>query len=428
MKIAYFSPLSPIKSGISTYSEINLLPYLKKHCDIDIFIDKNYTPTNDYIKKNFKVNSYEKFDRKQYDAVLYHLGNNLYHEYIYNLLLKEPGIVVVHDPFISGLIWNSTIAKSKPDAYVEHMVYCLGEKGRKIAEYAISTNHYPDFDYPLIKKVADSSIAIIVHSDFAKKIVASEDPRVFLKKIKHPTPMIDVNLKVKKEDYKISNNNTVISTFGFVAQHKRLPIILKAFAKFSEKKPDCKFLIGGSFLEKNFENEINQLINELKISEKVIQTGFLENLIPYIQISDIIIQTRYPTAGETSGMTLEIMRMGKPVIVSNTGWFSELPDDVSIKIDVNNDEQKSIIDAFTKLSSDKNYRDRLASNAKKYVNEEHDPEKIAYEFIEFLSTISNSEQNKFVKNLSHHFKNLGIKHTDTHYMEHFSITLDKVLS
>ena len=179
-------------------------------------------------------------------------------------------------------------------------------------------------------------------------------------------------------------------------------------------------------MEKSYQNEINDLIKELKISEKVIQTGFMDDLVPYIQISDIIIQTRYPTAGETSIITLEIMRMGKPVIVSNTGWFSELPDDVSIKVEVDDNEEKSIIEAFSKLSSEKNYREKLGSNAKRYVKEEHDPDKIAYEFVEFLSNISNIEQSKFVKSLSVRLKDLGLNEKDSSYLDSFSKTLQGI--
>jgi len=182
MKIAYFSPLSPVKSGISIYSESNLLPYLSKYCEIDVIIDENYKPTNEYVKNNFPIIPYKKFDRKKYDIIIYQLGNNTYHEYIYNTLQNYPGIVVVHDPFIGGLIWNLTIARQKPESYIEHLVYCLGENGKKIAENAIASNNYPSFDHPLIKKVTDSSLGIIVHSDFAKQAVLKESPNAFVKK------------------------------------------------------------------------------------------------------------------------------------------------------------------------------------------------------------------------------------------------------
>jgi len=429
MKIAYFSPLSPLKTGIATYSENNLLPYLKKYCEIEIFIDDNYKPSNKYIKKNFKVDSYKNFKYSNYDVVLYHLGNNPYHEYIYNTLIQYPGVVVIHDAFIGDLIAYLTFHKGKPESYVEHLVYCLGEKGRKIAENAISSGNRPTFNYPLIKKVADSSMALIVHNNFAKEKVSLEAPETIVKKINHPTPLLDVKSNGKKENFNIEKSTTVISTFGFVARHKRLGVVLKAFKRFIDLVPDSKFLIVGSFLEKNYREELNQLIRELKLSDNVIfDTGYIEDLIPYIQISDIVIQTRYPTAGETSGMTLEIMRIGKPVVVSNTGWFKELPDEVSIKIDINEDEEKSIINAFTKLVKDKSFNEKLGSKAKEYVKNEHDPEKIAYEIINFLSHMSSKEGAKYIQNFSAQLHELEINHNDSLYINHLSKIFHEVLS
>ena len=83
----------------------------------------------------------------------------------------------------------------------------------------------------------------------------------------------------------------------------------------------------------------------------------MKDLLPYVQISDIVVQLRYPTAGETSAITLKIMGFGKPVIVSNVGSFSELPEDAVIKIDVNSNEEESITNAFMKLTNDKEYRE-----------------------------------------------------------------------
>jgi len=102
MKIAYFSPLSPIKSGISMYSENNLIPYLKKYADVDVFVEENIVPTNSFIKKNVPVFSYKEFNEKNYDVILYHIGNSPHHEYIYKISLQYPGVVVLHDAFIGS--------------------------------------------------------------------------------------------------------------------------------------------------------------------------------------------------------------------------------------------------------------------------------------------------------------------------------------
>jgi len=424
MKIAYFSPLSPIKSGISTYSENNLIPYLKKYADVDVFVEENIVPTNSFIKKNVPVFSYKEFNGKDYDVFLYHIGNSPYHEYIYKISLQYPGVVVLHDAFIGDLI--AYLTRENPESYVEHMEYCLGKKGRKIAENALESGERPNFKYPLVKKIADSSLALIVHSDFAKKVISQECPDVIIKKINHPTPLPTTISKSKKEEFGINQNTLVISSFGYVASHKRLNVVLRSFAKFLKTNPNSKFLIIGKFLEKNYENEINELIKELKIEDNIITTDFVEDLNPYIQISDIVIQTRYPTAGETSGMTLEVLRIGKPVIVSNTGWFTELPDDISIKIDIDKNEEQSILDALSKLSSDKENISKLSSNAIKYIKDEHDPDKIGYEFFKFLSQISSKGDTEFLKNLSGQLKDIGITSKDSTYLQKFSEDLHDI--
>ncbi|MDH3502332.1 MAG: glycosyltransferase family 4 protein [Nitrosopumilus sp.] len=428
MKIAYFSPLSPIKSGISKYSEVNLLPYLQKFCEIDVIIDNDYTPSNEFVKNNLRVIPYKKFERHRYDVIFYHMGNSEYHTYIYNALLQYPGIVLLHDPFIGKFIANQTVAKNKPDLYFEHIIYCLGQKGKKIAENALSTGNWPSFEYTLTKRLNDSSLATIVHSDYAKKEILKESPHAFIKKMKMPIPLFESKKTAQKKDFGIDEKTLIISTMGYIAEHKRIHIVLDAFAKYSKKNTNSKFLLVGSFLHKQYKKEIEKIIKKLEIDDKVIQIGFVEDLEPYIQISDIVVQTRYPTAGETSIITLELMGASKPVIVSNTGWFKELPDEAVIKVNVDKDEQKAILDAFEKLTTDSKFKEEISINAKKYVKEKHNPEIIAEEFSEFLYQIQNKEQMKYLKEISLKLKDICIDESDQVYIGNFSSKIHEILS
>ena len=49
---------------------------------------------------------------------------------------------------------------------------------------------------------------------------------------------------------------------------------------------------------------------------------------------DICVNLRSPTMGETSGSVIRQLSLGKPVVVSDVGWFAELPDDVALKVPV----------------------------------------------------------------------------------------------
>ena len=58
MRLAYFSPLNPLQSGISDYSE-ELLPALAERADIDLFVD-GFEPVNRAIRETFRINDYRK--------------------------------------------------------------------------------------------------------------------------------------------------------------------------------------------------------------------------------------------------------------------------------------------------------------------------------------------------------------------------------
>ena len=40
---------------------------------------------------------------------------------------------------------------------------------------------------------------------------------------------------------------------------------------------------------------------------------------------DVHVSLRSPTMGETSGTAIRALALGKPLVVSDVGWFAELP-------------------------------------------------------------------------------------------------------
>ncbi len=111
MKLAYFSPFSPQRSGISAYSE-ELLPYLAVGAEIDLFVD-GFKPAHKPLRHAHRWFNYQDTPAvlqrlRDYDAVLYHMGNDhRYHAGIYQTACAFPGIVVLHDydlhTFFKGL-------------------------------------------------------------------------------------------------------------------------------------------------------------------------------------------------------------------------------------------------------------------------------------------------------------------------------------
>ena len=139
MRIAFFSPLPPLKSGIADYSA-ELLLALQKFAvaEIDVYVD-DYQVEDKRLLELFtiyQIKDYWKNKEKcQYDMCVYQIGNNqVYHESIYMMALSEPGLVVLHDVSIHHMMAAILFARGKVNDYIAEMEHITVPKGRLLPE------------------------------------------------------------------------------------------------------------------------------------------------------------------------------------------------------------------------------------------------------------------------------------------------------
>ena len=96
MRVAYFSPMPPERSGIADYSEL-LLPSLRRRVEVAVVRRGRRRPP------------------RGSDVCLYHVGNNPEaHGWIVEALRRRPGVVVLHDFVLHHLVAGLTIARRRP--------------------------------------------------------------------------------------------------------------------------------------------------------------------------------------------------------------------------------------------------------------------------------------------------------------------------
>jgi glycosyltransferase involved in cell wall biosynthesis len=395
MRVAFFTPVSPQKTGISDYSEQEILPHLAKFCDIDIFIDENVTPSNKTLINDFDIYPYSVFPtlEKNYDIPVYQMGNNPMHKFVYDTLIQYPGVVVLHDIFLHGFLWNMSLAQGDANKYIDTFKYCYGKKGEKIAQTAVSTGVFPEFQYPLIKKIIDKSLGVISHSNYGINLIMKENRESIAKKIDQPYTIPDPTRKVDPQQIKselgLTKFSPVISSFGFIFSHKRYNIILKSFNRFLAFYPNAILILVG-------EDRMNlrQMISDLGLAKSVLISEYIphDKVQKYLDISDFCINLRYPTAGETSRSVLQIMASKKPVIVTDVGWFSELPDDACFKVGIDSSEEEILLQYMIALSSNEILKNTVGNNARNFVIKKHDPNKISFDYFSFLKNIVNCNE------------------------------------
>ena len=116
MRVAFFSPLPPVRSGIADYSEA-LVEALRWHAELEVF---SRAPAA--------------FDPSRFDIALYQIGNNAHHDFVYQAALQYPGVVVMHESNLHHLIADMTIKRGDWEGYLRECEYNGGAPARAFAE------------------------------------------------------------------------------------------------------------------------------------------------------------------------------------------------------------------------------------------------------------------------------------------------------
>ena len=102
---------------------------------------------------------------------------------------------------------------------------------------------------------------------------------------------------------------------------------------------------------------------------------------------DAIVGLRSPTMGETSGSAIRALSLGKPIVVSDVGWFSELPDDAALKVPVDEHEEDTLFAALEALA-DPAARAAMSARALELVDRVHRVDRVAEAYAAALETLA----------------------------------------
>lgn len=404
--IAFFSPLNPIRSGISDYSE-DLLPYLANMFTVELYVPNGFEVENERIRQGFNIKFYSEFEQnhsaKRYAAILYHMGNNYEaHRGIYEFILRYPGIVILHDYSLHHFFAAKTLVQGDINDYRDEMFYCHGEKGLAAAEEFIGGRSAPlwesdSLNYPLNLKILDRSAGVIVHSEFAKNLLQKQASYVPIAVVPIPAPYItsieNVELEKEKarEELKIDSEEFVISSIGYANPTKRIDKIIEAlgYLKKQKKVDRFKFYIVGEIAESY---PILNFIKKYNLNDEVICTGYvkLEDFDKYIAASDMCINLRYPTQGESSASLLKIIGRGKLVVTTDIGSFSEFPNDIVYKTPFNFNEVECI--AIHILEASQSNSEIKTKEILKYTEINHSMNVCAKGYFNFINSITSGKQ------------------------------------
>lgn len=390
-RLAFCSPLNPQPSGISDYSE-ELLPFLGQYVEIDLFVEGGVIPTNAALRQAlsvFPLSLLEQRHGKQpYDAVVYHMGNSPMHTAIYENLMRVPGVVVLHDWILHHFKLGYAAARNQLLAYRALMGERYGRAGIRTADRMLR-GQLSDavFRMPLNEDVLAAARGVIGHSHFIIEQVRKERPALpsALAPMGVPLPAL-IPPAAARQALGLPPTAPIWASFGHVNPYKRIEPALRAFRSFRAEHPEARYLLVGS-VSPNY--PLQAIIERSGVAEAVTVTGHVPSaaFAHYVAATDLCLNLRYPTAGETSASLLRLLGAARPTLVSAVDAFMELPDAACAKVDVDRTEADLILQYARLFNSAPEVAQALGQNARDYVAAHHTLEKAARGYITFLSKV-----------------------------------------
>lgn len=365
MRVAFFSPLPPVRSGIADYSAALLAP-LSKLAEVDVFSGPRA------------------FDAARYDIAVYQLGNNPHHEFAYQAALEHPGVVVMHEANLHHLIAHMTIVRNDWDAYLGEVEFDAGAEARRYAaEFVRTVQRPPDYEIPMLRRVLSRSRAAIVHSAAVECELRKAAFKGPVAKIPHGAWLIEGDRMGYRTRLGLDAATPLVGIFGFLKPYKRVAESLRAFRRLIRVIPDAKMILVG---EVHPELPLEDMIRSMGLSANVRHIGFapIEDFNGYMSACDVVLNLRYPTVGESSGTLLRALGLGKAVVVSEVGSFREYPDEICLKAPVDASEEDCIFEYLNLLISRPDVAQGLGARARGWVERECNWESVARRYSDFL--------------------------------------------
>jgi len=364
--------MPPERSGIADYSA-HLVPALRERVDVQVVRRGRTRPA------------------RGTDLSLYHVGNNPdAHGWIVEALRKRPGVVVLHDFVLHHLVAGLTIGRRDGHGYLDAMEREGGVVGRLLGHGVLDKRIPPLWesrpeDYHLAGEVLDLATGLVVHSHYVEDRARAAGYEGPVWRIPHPA------WKAPALEPAPIEGSPLIGSFGNVNASKRIPQLLEAFARLRRDRPDARLLLVGA-VSPGF--DLDRRLQRLGLSgDGLSREAYVEEdrLWSLMAACDICVNLRAPTMGETSGSVIRQLSLGKPVVVSDVGWFAELPDSVALKVPVDDHETDTLYAALELLARDEAARASMSAAALELVRREHDLDRTAELYVAALEQAAGGE-------------------------------------
>lgn len=409
MRLAFLSPLPPAATGIADYAAEVLAALAPDH-QIDVFhaqddVDASRLPPGCAV---YPVGRFlAERERKAYDAVVYQMGNALDHAFVYALLPRAPGLLVLHDLVLhhsrARMLLDTPDARAyarEPwsaerraraatalQAYADEVAHAYPEQaGRLLHAQMATTGDLLPYAYPLFRLPVEAARVVAVHNVFMAEAVRADVPSAEVVRVAmpvEPLPVVPGAAAAVRARHGIPEDAFVVGCFGLLTREKQLEVVARAVARAAIHLPRVRLLLVGAAPDGE---TMERTLDRAGVRPRTAVAGrvpFAE-MGGHLEAADVVAHLRYPTARETSAALLRALAQGRPTVMSDLENFSEVPTDTVVRADTM-DEEGALFRAILHLAAQPAARARLGARARAFVAAAHSPARCRQSYGEALA-------------------------------------------
>jgi glycosyltransferase involved in cell wall biosynthesis len=329
-------------------------------------------------------------DARKADVHLYHLGNNNLHEEIYGRALARPGVVVLHDAVLHHFLLGSL----SREQYISEWVYNEGEWRRDLGEELWQARARASvdpryFQFPMLRRIVDRSLSIIVHNPGASAIVSGQGAKrvgIIPHFCEAGEPADGAEAALFREKIGIGQGVRLFGMFGYLREPKRVIPCIKAFLRLHAARPDTALLLAGEVVSEDLERVLQIEANHRAIR----RLGHLSEHDFFVAGAavDCCLNLRYPGVGETSGIAVRLMGQAKPVIVTDNAENADFPRTAVLRVSPGVAEAQELFDHMLLVTEFPVVGRDIGSEARRHIQKSHPLESVARQYWQVLCDAS----------------------------------------
>jgi glycosyltransferase involved in cell wall biosynthesis len=393
MRVAWFSPFPPVRSGVAAYSA-EVVPLLRHDHAVDCFLDSTVDGDGAYNAHDFVWRQ----RREPYDLVVYQLGNAPCHDYMWAYMVKYPGLVVLHDAKLHHARARGLLSADRADDYRAEFHFDHPDATRDFAEYAVEgLGGSVYYFWAMLRVVMISARMVANHNPRVAASLRDEYPDSAVELIRMGVPRSEgaaagARPRVRRA-LAIPDAATVFVAFGNITAEKRIAAILRSLHTLLDEGVPAYLLLVGN-------DDGRTLGPDTAVSDRVRVTGYVENeaIAAYLAAADVCLCLRWPTALETSASWLRCLAAGRATVITDLPHLVDVPamdpriwrathaarEPIAVAIDLL-DEDRSLLLAMRRLAVDAALRESLARAGHDHWSREHTLEIMAIDYRRVLA-------------------------------------------